>query len=80
MITDLILVVVYNLLNFLTGWLPGSSSCSLTGLAGAGTFLSGIIGTTGSFVPWSDMLLMITILLGITGARLIMQVINLLWP
>lgn len=80
MVTDLILGIIYSILNLLTSWLPVASTCTMTGLSTAGTFIAGAFGTTSAFVPWTDIFTIIGILLTITGVRLIMQVINLLWP
>jgi len=81
MIADALLGIVYTILNFLTGLLPSTTlDNALSGLPAVGTFLNQVVGTTKAFVPWDDMFIMIGILLTITGIRLTMQVINLIWP
>jgi len=80
MITDVLLNLVTYILNFLIGLLPATPSTALSGLPAMGSFLGQVIGVSKAFVPWSDFFLMIGILLAITGVRIVMQVINLLWP
>lgn len=80
MLTDLFISILTPFVNVLSSFLPSTTSCSLTGLSSAGSFFGSIYATTVDFVPWSDMFLMFAIVLAIGGVRILMQVVNFLWP
>jgi hypothetical protein len=80
MIIDLFFTIINSLLSFLTNLIPDIPVGALNGLPAVGTYIGQIITLTKPFVPWSDILFMISIMFSITGIRLSMQVVNLLWP
>ena len=81
MITDALFGVFFNILEWFTNLLPTTGvNTVLSGLPAMGSFLGQVIGITKAFIPWGDFLLMLGILLAISGVRLILQVVNLIWP